>query len=87
VRWDEHSQNWEGIADGDVKRWSDAYPACDIRGELAKARAWYTANPTKRKRNVYRFLTNWLSRSQERGGSTRGGRPSASTFVDEIPMR
>ena len=33
--------------------------------------AWLSANPTKRKtrRGVQRFIVNWLSRAQDRGGS------------------
>ena len=32
---------------------------------------WLLSNPSKRKGNYRRFITNWLSRSQERGGSKK----------------
>jgi hypothetical protein len=49
--------------------WKAAYPACDITRELAKAHAWLVANPTRTKTDYRRFLTSWLSRAQDRGGS------------------
>ena len=64
---------WEGITEERMALWKKAYPACDIEVELAKAAAWLVANPTKRPRSNYgRFLTNWLSRTQDRGGTRQG---------------
>lgn len=54
--------------------WQVAYPALNIRRECAAAFAWLSANPTQRKTNIARFLTNWLSRNQERSG--RGLNPA-----------
>jgi len=31
--------------------------------------AWLVANPKQRKKNYQRFITNWLSREQDRGGT------------------
>lgn len=67
---------WENITDEDLSRWKVAYPACDSTIELAKAAEWIRANPTKVKSNWLRFLTNWFSRSQERGGSNGGKLPN-----------
>jgi hypothetical protein len=69
---------WEGITEEIMTSWSKAYPACDIRIELAKAAQYVIANPNKRKKNWYRFLVNWLGRAQERGGTFRGfdGKPT-----------
>lgn len=51
-----------------LKEMQAAYPALDIKGELAKMRAWLIANPTNRKtaRGIMRFVNNWLSRGQDR---------------------
>ena len=71
---------WEGITEKDRTGWGEAYPACDIDIELAKMREWILANGAKGKKSNYRrFITNWLSRSQDRGGSGGGGgsRPDA----------
>lgn len=63
---------WGGVTDDDMKSWAEAYPACDLKIELAKMREWLIANPTKAvKSNWRRFITNWLSRSQDRGGTIR----------------
>lgn len=53
----------------DKAGWLDAYPACDIDQELRKMREWLLANPEKKKINYERFITNWLSRTQDKGGS------------------
>lgn len=47
----------------------DAYPDVLVATEIDRAKLWLEANPSKRKKNVRRFLTNWVSRTQERGGS------------------
>ena len=55
-----------------------AYPACDLTAELAKAASWLKANPTRaHKSNWRRFVVSWLTRSQDKGGTTRtpGVRP------------
>lgn len=45
----------------------EAYPSVLVAQEIDRAKLWLDANPTKRKTNVRRFLTNWVSRCQERG--------------------
>jgi hypothetical protein len=59
-----------GIPYEDMQRWIETYPAVFIAGEIKKAAEWLRSNPTKRKSNYRRFLTNWFSRTQERGGTT-----------------
>lgn len=68
------------ISDSDVQEWSKLYPAVDIKQELRKMKGWLDANPTKRKtrRGVKRFVNNWLSRTQDQGG-TRGYVADASS--------
>jgi len=63
---------WQGITDADRQEWRQAYPACDLEPELARATAWLKANPTKaHKSNWRRFIVSWLTRSQDRGGTNR----------------
>jgi hypothetical protein len=66
-----------GISYEDLQRWADTYPAVNIAGEIKKAAEWLRSNPSKRKSNYRRFLTNWFSRTQERGG-TPGYKPAAA---------
>lgn len=74
---------WMYILEKDFKIWRDAYPACDIQQELYRAAAWIVANPQKgKKKNYRRFLTNWLARCQERGG-THGFSADKTLTADE----
>jgi len=59
------------VSDSDVQEWSKIYPAVDIKQELRKMKGWLDANPTRRKtrRGVRRFVNNWLSRTQDQGGT------------------
>ena len=67
IRWNS-SDGFTGISDQVLARWSQAYPACDLKSQIARASEWLMANPAKRKRNPGRFLVNWLSKAQEKGG-------------------
>jgi hypothetical protein len=63
-------REWEGISSEDMEAWSKAYPACDLKSEFSKMSEWLIANPKKAvKSNWRRFIVNWLSRSQDKGGS------------------
>lgn len=73
---------WNGITDADRDSWKSAYPACDLDRQLAAMGEWLKANPEKaRKSNWRRFVTNWLSKSQDRGGDApaKPYRPLAGT--------
>ena len=60
---------WEGISEQKASLWEKAYPACDINLELIAMAAWLSANPEHKKVNYERFIVNWLSKSQQRGGN------------------
>lgn len=47
------------------------YPGIDVYRKFADMRAWLLSNPTKRKTKtgVTRFVNNWLSREQDKGGT------------------
>ena len=65
------TMDWENITVEDKKVWKEAYPACDINAELLKMKAWLLANPDKRKYNYKRFINNWLSKQQDKGGTDK----------------
>lgn len=82
------TEGFTGILDEDRVMWADAFPACDIPRQLSSADLWLRANPTRTKRNVFRFLTNWLGRQQERGGDARApasprNSPALSTIAQK----
>ena len=77
VSWNADA-GWQGITDADRQEWRQAYPACDLTVELAKATSWLKGNPTRaHKSNWRRFVVSWLTRSQDKGGTNRtpGARP------------
>lgn len=49
-----------------MEKWAEAYPAISVEQEIARAEAWIISNPKNRKSDYPRFLTNWLSRAQDR---------------------
>lgn len=63
------NKKWEGITKEDFDNWQETFPACDIRIELLRMTEWLLSNPTKKKKNYRRFITNWLTRSQDKGGT------------------
>lgn len=48
------------------------YPAVDVNQELRTMRGWLLTNQAKRKtsKGIGRFINSWLSRCQDRGGSS-----------------
>lgn len=77
---------WEGITDGDMKGWAEAYPACDINAEFLKMREWMLANPKKAKKSNYRrFIVNWLTKTQDQGG-TKNGRAGNPCKEPDSPL-
>jgi len=73
VYLDRETWSWHNITDQDRVMWHKAYPACDLDVELAKMAAWCRANGNKGvKSNWHRFITHWLSKSQDKGGTNSG---------------
>lgn len=56
-----------------IDHWHELYPAVDIKQELLKMQGWLESNPKKRKtkRGITAFITNWLSKSQDKGGNIK----------------
>lgn len=69
-----NDQSLYPITQSQIDEWKTLYPAVDIVQELRKMKGWLIANPSKRKtkRGILRFVNNWLSREQDRGGSNAG---------------
>lgn len=88
VAWSS-SSGWTGITDEHRQRWAEAYPACNLDRQLAAMDTWLRANPAKaRKSRWEKFITNWLSRSQDRGGDVgsagHGHQPRKPPTDDEL---
>ena len=72
VKWDKH-QGFTGILDSDRIRWRRSFPRVKLNVELRIMHEWLLANPRKRKKNYFRFVSSWLSRCQDVGGSSGVG--------------
>jgi len=69
--FDSKSGQFVNITEEIKARWKIAYPACDINLCILQAAEWLISNPTRIKSNYQKFLTNWLKREQDRGGTSR----------------
>ncbi len=73
---DRENTAWLSILPQDMEIWRTIGPACDIEMELKKAAVWVRDNPQKGvKKNYRKFLSNWISRAQERGGGITSNLP------------
>lgn len=81
------------VTEAEVAEWSSAYPAVDVRQQLAAMRQWLIANPTRRKtkRGMRKFVVSWLDRRQNVGPATPNRdatapprKPSAFDAYDDI---
>ena len=72
IYYDFDSSSWKNIKEKDKVLWAKAYPACDIERELLAAADWLESNPTKKKSNYRAFISRWLRKQQDQGGSQKG---------------
>jgi hypothetical protein len=72
IVYDFTKRTWDGLLDEDYASWEVAYPAINVKAEVAAAGAWLQANPANKKSNYARFITNWLKRQQD-GAPKQGG--------------
>ena len=88
INFNFETEEWENIIAKNMQRWQDTYPACDINLELKKMADWLLANPAKRKKNYRKFISGWLSRQQDRGGTKfSGGRNPIEISDDSITKK
>jgi hypothetical protein len=59
-------KKFSGIVKSHFELWEPAFPAVNIDMELAKMEVWLLANPKNRKSNYERFISNWLTRAQDK---------------------
>lgn len=59
------------VTQKDFSEWESLYPATDVMQCLRNMKGWLLSNPTKRKtvRGIKRFITTWLQREQDKGGT------------------
>lgn len=69
--------------------WAGLYPAVDVIQQLRNMRGWLDSNPSRRKteRGINRFITSWLAKDQDHGGSRRGGSAKTTQPGDTAWMK
>lgn len=71
-----NKHNTEGeeypVTQSQIDEWQEVYPAVNCLAEVKQARLWLKANPKKRKTygGMAKFLNGWMSRQQDKGGSS-----------------
>ena len=73
------------VCQKDIDTWSCLYPAIDVMQELRKMKDWCDSNPAKRKtkRGVKRFISGWLMRAQDKGGSGKYTKYEERTVLEK----
>ncbi|MBQ3349154.1 MAG: DUF4373 domain-containing protein [Thermoguttaceae bacterium] len=72
----------------ELEEWRKLYPGVDIEQELRNMQGWSDSNQRKRKtrRGVRSFITNWLTKEQDRCGSRAGcGLPPIRRNGEPVP--
>ena len=64
----------KNIKEKDMELWVKAYPACNVKHELLAMGDWLKSNPEKRKSNYRAFISRWLKKQQDQGGSSKGNK-------------
>jgi hypothetical protein len=54
--------------------WALAYPLVDLKSQLAWSHAWLISNPKRMKKDLIRFLNNWMSSTQKELERRQGDR-------------
>lgn len=78
-----------GITQRQIDEWAQLYPAVDVMQELRKMKGWLDSNPSRRKTKagILRFITGWLGKEQDRGGSApRAPRPKGAVQVENSSL-
>lgn len=72
------------ISEKQVDEWKELYPAVNVEQELRNMKGWLNSNPKKRKTKsgIKRFVTSWLSRSQDKGGNINQGGQYQSKYKE-----
>lgn len=61
-----------GITSELLTYWKEQFPAVDVEQEIRSAEAWLDSHRTQRKHDIKRFLTSWLTRTQEKARAISG---------------
>ena len=83
IYFDFDKRKFFNITIEDKAGWKDAYPICDIDQELSIMREWLLSHPEKAKIRYRRFITGWLTRNQDKGGTKLNYEEQRKKKLDE----
>ena len=55
---------WDTATPDLIARWEQVYGSIQVVREIYKMQEWLEANPARAKKNVKRFIVNWLAKAQ-----------------------
>lgn len=84
-----NDKNQYPIYQSDIEQWQNLYPVVDVAQQLRAMSGWLDANPTRRKtrQGVKRFINNWLSKEQDRGGKNYASTTGANAIKNDNQSR
>jgi hypothetical protein len=87
MRLFENNFRLQAKIEGLVVEWKRAYPTIDIKNQLAWAHSWLVSNPKNVKKDIPRFLNNWMKGEERRNQERRGGieRRQVQTYKEDRP--
>lgn len=73
------------VSQEQCREWADLYPSADVMQQLRNMRGWLLSNPDRRKtkRGICRFITRWLAKEQDRGGTREY--PDKPAYNGKVP--
>lgn len=79
-----NDKTFYNVYQSQIDHWQELYPAVDVKQELLKMQGWLESNPKRRKtkRGIKSFITNWLSKAQDKSGNVKN-EPHAQRTVEE----
>jgi len=57
---------FDNLDNGYLQQLLKAYHGIDVKAEIKRMKLWLISNPNRRKKNLKRFVVNWLNHSKER---------------------
>lgn len=74
------------VSESQVDKWQESFPAINVKEQIKMAHSWLDANPKNQKRDVKRFLNNWLMRNQDRARANSKAPVQETIKGTNIPM-
>ncbi len=75
------------LSDADLEAFEQTFPGVPIETELRKMELWLRANPNRLKKNYFRFIVNWLSKTHRELLCAQVRGEAAASYKDRVVRR